>query len=56
MPSVTEKRPPYIPDSSHAENWITPDIFIYRGQKYQIMPGGKVERVNNRHKKNNARK
>jgi len=36
---------PYTPDSSHAESWLTPDVFKYKGKSYQIMPDMKVENL-----------
>ena len=50
MPTAVKvkKRYVYIPDTSFAEEWLTPDIFkVKRGRYfryYRILPDGKVAR------------
>lgn len=28
----------YIPDTSHAEEWLTEDIFVWNGMKFKVLP------------------
>ena len=41
----------YIPDSSQAEEWLTEDIFTWRGMKFKILPNCQIVKV----KENNKR-
>lgn len=45
MPKVIEHTQTYIPDTSHAESWLTPDVFKYKGQSYRVMPDMKVVKL-----------
>lgn len=36
------KKYEYIPDSSHAEEWLTADIFVWHGMKFKILLNGEV--------------
>lgn len=35
----------YIPDSSHAEKWVSEDVFVWKGMRFRIMPDGEVVKV-----------
>jgi len=41
MPEVLEK----LPDSQDAEEWISPEIFIYHGDLYEVQPDGTVKKL-----------
>lgn len=32
----------YIPDSSHAEEWLSADVFVYKGMRFLILPDGTI--------------
>ena len=56
MPTAVKikKQYEYIPDSSHADVWITPDIFkTKRRNYYRVLPNGNIVReyVNKRRNK-----
>ena len=29
-----------IPDTSMAEEWLSPDVFVFKGKKWQVKPDG----------------
>ena len=35
-----ERKEVEVVDGSMAEDWITPDIFVFKGRQYEIMPDG----------------
>jgi hypothetical protein len=39
---LSAKTKPEIPDSTQADEWIADDIFLYKGEKFKILPNCKI--------------
>lgn len=35
----------YVPDTSHAEKWLTDDTFIWNGMKFKVLPNFEVVHI-----------
>lgn len=45
METKLDKVKQYIPDSTEAEQWLSEDVFVYRGQHFKILPSGRIVRI-----------
>lgn len=37
-----------LPDTSEAEEWLTPEIFKYQGKYYRVLPHGQIIETNSK--------